>query len=471
MQASVVRERSRRRQVARARCKLGAPRVNEPSLQMSQSTENPPLEEWVRGDRVDSRVYHSETLFHEEIKRIWNRTWLYLAHESELQETGDYVVRTLGLDSVIVVRHEDGSVRVLLNRCAHRGNTVCQDDRGTSRGFRCPYHGWTYRTSGELNGVPYRSGYTPEFLKGAAGLRSAPRVDTYRGFVFASWNPTGQSLIEHLGHAASRIDRFVDASPAGTISLAAGAQKVKVHANWKIFMENTVDNYHQNFVHQAPLFSHPDLRRTSKRVSGDASVAVVRDLGNDHAELDFTPEQRAMGQVHQTSALAIDPEAAAQYEASLVEAYGQERATDLLVGGPPHLYVFPNLFILQQDVRVLTPVNVNEFTTTLYPAFLDGVPHSMNWARLRRHEQAYGPAGSVLPDDIEIFERNTRALMSETPSDLQLHRGIHRERHDSQGLAVSHLTDELGQRAIWKHYLDLMTDDADPEKGATVVVP
>jgi phenylpropionate dioxygenase-like ring-hydroxylating dioxygenase large terminal subunit len=418
------------------------------------------LREWIRPHEVDSRIYHSEELFAAEIELIWNRVWVYLAHESEIPEPGDYLRRSLGQDTVIVVRQEDGSVRVLLNRCAHRGNSVCQDDRGTSRGFRCPYHGWTYRTSGELNGVPYRSGYPADLLDGKNSLVVVPRVDQYRGFIFASWSTEGPSLREHLGDAASRIDRFCDASPTGNIRLDAGEQKVAVRANWKIFFENTVDNYHQNFVHKAPLFSHPELRKTSKRVSGDASVAVVRDLGGGHAELDFRPEQLAMGQVHQTSALNVDPAAAAVYEADMVASYGAERARDLLVGGPPHVFIFPNLFLLQQDVRVVVPVGPQEFSTTLYPAMLDGVPEPLNWARLRRHEQAYGPAGSVLPDDIEIFERNQLALASSTPSRLLLDRGIHRERRDDEGFPVSHLTDELGQRAIWRHYMSLMAPDS-----------
>jgi phenylpropionate dioxygenase-like ring-hydroxylating dioxygenase large terminal subunit len=423
------------------------------------------LEEWIRPREIDSRVYHSEELFAAEIELIWNRVWVYLAHDSEIPQPGDYLRRTLGLDTVIVVRQEDGSVRVLLNRCAHRGNSVCLDDKGTSRGFRCPYHGWTYKTSGELNGVPYRSGYPEGFLDGTTSLTAVPRVDQYRGFIFASWSPEGDSLREHLGEAASRIDRFCDASPTGMIRLDAGEQRVRVGANWKIFFENTVDNYHQNFVHKAPLFSHPELRKTSKRVSGDASTAVVRDLGGGHAELDFKPEQLAMGRVHQTSAVGADPDAAAAYEAALVSAHGADRARDLLIGGPPHVFIFPNLFLLQQDVRVVTPVSVEEFTTTLHPAMLDGVPDAINWARLRRHEQAYGPAGSVLPDDIEIFERNQLALASATPSRLLLDRGIHRERRDEQGFPVSHLTDELGQRAIWRHYMALMSQGSGGDAG------
>jgi phenylpropionate dioxygenase-like ring-hydroxylating dioxygenase large terminal subunit len=418
-----------------------------------------PLEEWVRPEQIDSRVYHSEELFAAEIELIWNRTWVYLAHASEISEPGDYLRRPLGLDTVIVVRQEDGTVRVLLNRCAHRGNSVCQDDKGNSRGFRCPFHGWTYRTSGQLNGVPYRTGYADDRLDGSTSLVIIPRVDEYRGFIFASWSETGPSLREHLGNAASRIDRFCDASPTGNIQLGAGEQKVRVRANWKIFLENTVDNYHQNFVHQAPLFSHPELRDTSKRVSGERSAAVVRDLGGGHAELDFTPEQLAMGKVHKTSAVELDPGAAQAYEAALIESHGAERTKDLLIGGPPHVFVFPNLFLLQQDARVVIPVSAKEFTTTLYPVLLEGVPDSINWARLRRHEQAYGPAGSVLPDDIEMFERNQAALESSTPSQLLLDRGLHRERRDDQGMAISHLTDELGQRAIWQHYMTLMRSE------------
>ena len=99
--------------------------------------------ELIQSDRISGRVYYDPAIFREELEKIWSREWVYVAHESEVPQPGDYVTRQIGLQPVIVSRDEDGKVHLLLNRCMHRGNTVCQSDCGNSHAFRCAYHGWT----------------------------------------------------------------------------------------------------------------------------------------------------------------------------------------------------------------------------------------------------------------------------------------------------------------------------------------
>ena len=94
-------------------------------------------EQLVKDDRVSGRVYYDPAVFEEELAKIWYRDWIYVAHESEIPEPGDYVTRRIGLQPVIVSRDEDGAVHLLLNRCMHRGNTVCQSERGNAHAFRC----------------------------------------------------------------------------------------------------------------------------------------------------------------------------------------------------------------------------------------------------------------------------------------------------------------------------------------------
>jgi phenylpropionate dioxygenase-like ring-hydroxylating dioxygenase large terminal subunit len=165
---------------------------------------------------------------------------------------GDYVTRPLGREPVIMVRGKDGAVAVLVNRCRHRGTMLCPAERGSARTFACPYHGWTYDLDGTLIGVPYPGGYE-SFDKSAHGLARAPRVASYRGFVFASLSPTGPSLAEHLGAATKLIDRSCDLSPLGEVELTAGWVKHRCAANWKMLPENDSDGYHLGFVHSAPV--------------------------------------------------------------------------------------------------------------------------------------------------------------------------------------------------------------------------
>src|SRR5262245_29280194 len=178
----------------------------------------------VREDRLHGRIYTEPAIFALEIERIFERTWVYLAHESEIAQGGDYKATYVGLQPVIVARDlDDGAVRVLFNRCRHRAAIVCQQMYGNASGFRCAYHGWTYNSRGDLVGVPFRQGYGPDFDPQELGLVPVPRVASYRDFLFASLSPEGPSLEEHLGHARPYLDRVADQRPGG-IAVRSGVQ-------------------------------------------------------------------------------------------------------------------------------------------------------------------------------------------------------------------------------------------------------
>ncbi len=165
----------------------------------------------IKPDRVHGSLYTEPEIFAEELERIWYRTWVFVGHESEVAQPGDYVRTSIGLQDVIMTRGADGAVHLLLNRCAHRGNLVCEASRGNARSFRCPYHGWTYRNTGELIGFPFNQGYGGRgTIESELSLARVPRVDSHRGFVFGSMTADGPGLAEHLGEARRR------AGPAGT---------------------------------------------------------------------------------------------------------------------------------------------------------------------------------------------------------------------------------------------------------------
>ena len=107
----------------------------------------------VKEDRIHGRVYTDPEIFEEEMEKVFYRGWVYVGHDSEIPNPGDFQLRKMGRQSVIMVRDEDGHVQLLLNRCTHRANAVCQVERGNTKKFRCAYHGWTFRTNGELLGV------------------------------------------------------------------------------------------------------------------------------------------------------------------------------------------------------------------------------------------------------------------------------------------------------------------------------
>ncbi len=168
----------------------------------------------IRHDKVHGSMYTDPTIFADELNKIWYRSWVFVGHESEVARPGDYVRKKLGLQDVIMTRDRDGQVHLLLNRCSHRGNQVCDDAKGNSSTFRCPFHGWTFRNTGELIGFPFfKGGYGQRQLDMPMGR--VPRMDSYRGFVFGSFAAEGPTLLEHLGAAAGEIDRLCGLSPGG----------------------------------------------------------------------------------------------------------------------------------------------------------------------------------------------------------------------------------------------------------------
>ena len=202
-------------------------------------------------DKIHGRLYRDPDIFEEEFTNIWYRSWLYVGHESEVPEPGDYRTKQIGRQPVIMVRDENGSVNLLLNRCPHRGNIVCQNERGNAHVFRCAYHGWTYSNRGDLLGATFVGAYGDSFQRSDYRLAPVPRVDSYRGLVFASMTDTGPTLDEHLGRVTQYLDSFIDFSPDGELEVRSGVQKARYHGNWKMMAENSLEgNYHGHFIHQ-----------------------------------------------------------------------------------------------------------------------------------------------------------------------------------------------------------------------------
>src|SRR3954471_11527495 len=225
----------------------------------------------VRRGMIPGFVYSDAEIFELEKRRVFGRAWMFLAHESEIPEPGDYVVRRIMDDSFIVVRDESGSVQVLFNMCLHRGMQVCRAELGNASHFRCPYHGWSYRNDGRLVGLPFhKDAYGGEggFPRPSQTPLPAPALATYNGLIFLSMDPDAPPLREYLGDFTFFLDYYTRQSASG-IELC-GPQRWRVKANWKIGAENFAgDMYHTPQTHSSVveigLFREP---RAEKRKDG-----------------------------------------------------------------------------------------------------------------------------------------------------------------------------------------------------------
>ena len=428
----------------------------------------PDYDALVQAEKVHGSIYSDPVIFEEELERIFHQGWVFVGHEGEVPEKGDYRSCKIGRKPVILVRGEDGAVRVLMNRCTHRATLLCPYERGNSRHFTCAYHGWTFRNTGELVGVPHPEQYGDDFDTASYGLRAVPRCSSYRGFVFASLSPTGPTLEDYLGpRVRAEIDFASDLSPRGEIEVTSGVHKYGYPGNWKLQFENSVDGYHITFLHRS--YFQIVKERTGvdgARIATGTSPALVRSVGNGHIAWDMSPVgygEAAIAQMKGSTGWSR------QYYDDLVDAHGLERAHEVLAHGAGHVAIFPNLVVIASQLRVIRPVSVDETEVFIYPTLLGGVPSEVNEDRLRRHESFYGPAGGGATDDLEVFERVTEGLRADVDPWVSIERGAGQERLDEDGSTVGQITSELSNRAILGYWKQVMKGgrDAEPAHSAS----
>ena len=164
--------------------------------------------------RVHRSSMTSPEIYELERQRIFDRCWLYLGHESEVPNPGDYARRTVAERPLFFARNRDGELVVFHNTCPHRGALICRADHGNAPVFQCFYHAWSFNTSGELIGMPDIEGYGPDFDRAEMALRS-PRFASYQGFIFVCFDRETEPLIDYLAGAAEYLDLIADQTPEG----------------------------------------------------------------------------------------------------------------------------------------------------------------------------------------------------------------------------------------------------------------
>ncbi len=404
--------------------------------------------------RVHGSAYTDPAIFELELERIFEQTWVYVGHESEILQPGDFRTTTIGTQPVIVSRGPDGAVNVLMNRCRHRGSIVCREERGRTAQFRCPYHGWTYRVDGRLTSIAQADGYPDDFDKLAFGLAPVPRLAIYRGLIFASLSPSGETLEERLRDVRKYVDLWADRSPTGEATLTKARHRYSYPGNWKLQMDNGVDGYHGNYAHESYV---KIMERAEETSFGDFAqlrrTGYTRGLSHGDGLID-RPYGGMAGQFDY-----LDP-ALTTYHRQLEERDGAERAKALQ--GQQNLFVFPNLFLFEGHIRVIRPVRFDETVVELYPFELVGAPAEVNTGRLAVHERFFGPAGFGAPDDVEMFVNVWSGLKARSVDWLFMSRGMHRETRNDDGEHVCHSTDEAPQRAAYREWRRLMSGVPQP---------
>ncbi|MBL4620929.1 MAG: Rieske 2Fe-2S domain-containing protein [Immundisolibacteraceae bacterium] len=416
------------------------------------------IDAMVHREKVHRRLFTDPAIFELEMERIFEKTWVYVGHEGEIPNSGDYRRSKIGLQPVIVVRNKADHVGVFINACRHRAATVCQPERGNARNFLCAYHGWGYDLDGKLVTVPIEQGQFDQFDRENYGLIRVAKVAIHAGFIFASFNEQVMPLEQHLGAAAQYLSGFVDLSPTGRLLVDSGVHKYEYPNNWKTQVENGVDGYHAMVTHGSFLGGVlPErLGRDISGMMSDEAPCYSWGLKGDHGMLD-------MRQTNRSAILGVKAEnlpiATQEYQRLLLQRLGdQQRFEEVLFnngGDGYNLAVYPNLFIIGSQIRMIQPVAVDKTEIFSSPTLLEGAPDEYNTQRLRSHEDFYGPASFGAPDDIEMFTRQAEGLQGKANQWLMYDRGLDRETEHADGV-YSKLADESAHRALWAHYRRLM---------------
>jgi len=401
--------------------------------------------------RINRRIYGDPDIFELEQERIFARCWLFIGHESQVRKAGDFVTTYMGQDPVILTRDQDGRIGVFLNNCPHRGRQVCELDRGNQRLFVCPYHGWSFRSDGELAAVPYlKDAYYGELDRSQLGLKRCAQVESYRGLIFATWDPDAPPLRDYLGDMAWYLDITLNRSAAGT-ELIGPPQKFRIKANWKTGAENFISDFsHAQTIAHASAF----------KLSGGAGEAPP----DGGAQANPAPGH---GLFMYLGRNRLGYGTGKHIEMHLPEAH--ERLGELRAGGYIDVAagtVFPNLSFNMMptisDLRVWMPRGPHEMEVWTWGLVDAGVPDEVKALMYQSFQRAFGAAGMLEQDDGDHWQSITTAAQGHVGRNEWSHLGMglgHEFYRDDMPGQLGLLISEANARAFYRRWRDLILTD------------
>lgn len=422
------------------------------------------LKRLVRPDRVHGSVYTDPGIFDLEMERIFGRAWIYLGHESQLPKRGDFITATVGRQSIIAVRHSDGSVRAFHNRCTHRGNQLAVESCGQVRFFRCAYHGWTFRTDGSLHSVPLKRGYDESrFASAALAMRAVPRVGVRSGFIFAKLSPDGPDLEEFLNGTISSLDDLVNRAPSGAIEVCGRPFRFLLRANWKLFLENLMDAMHARIVHESTVDAARARLAASRHRAADSFadeiIAAVERNGSSY-EVWEKIGTTVYPNGHSFIGGFFNPRNyPASYVAALEASHGRQRAEEILSVNRHNTIIYPSVTTqaAYQQLRVIRPLAVDRTLIENYQFRLLGAP-AENTARAMTFANVQNsPSAMVMSDDIEIYNRVQQGLTARDPEWIDLRRNVQDDAKSRKASRGGLGTSELPIRNQFRAWLEYMS--------------
>ena len=402
-------------------------------------------------------IFADEGVYELELKRIFARAWNFMCHESQIPAPGDFFMNYIGEDEVIVVRGRDRRVNVLLNTCAHRGNSVCRAELGNARSFFCSYHGWNYDLDGSLMGVRGEDVfYRGNLDRKAWGLTPAAQVATYRGFVFATLDPGAPALEEYLGWVG-RLGIDLVAS-RGEVEFLDGVRKNRVKCNWKLAVDNLYDWYHVQVSHGSAL-KVGVLREESLRPM--QQIVLLGDYGHGIGGPGLSEEDfdEAVERVRNGGGKRQF------YDGRVAERMAPETQRELGPVGKRvlgHPNTFPNLWISSTpEICLRIPRGPDETELWWFAYRTRDMDERKRRAALHVTNHLFAPGGLLEQDDAENWSHATRSAKGrfarQLPLNFTMGKGADRVTADASGQrGIETVVNEHGQRWTWQSWQEWM---------------
>lgn len=426
------------------------------------------LNRLVEPDRVHKSVYTDPAIFDLEMERIFERIWVYCGHESQVKAPGDYHAVQIGRQPMVMVRQADGRINVLYNRCPHRGVQLVGNQCGnTGSAFVCSYHAWSFHLDGSVRAIPLAKGYEGTRLNRDnpdCRMKRAARVDSYRGFVFASLAADGPTLEEFLGESKVAFDDMCDRSPVGEVEVVPVCHRVVQHSNWKFFMENQLDALHPSVTHQSTGIS---AARVEKRLKAEGKTPplyyhMLSAFASSFEQWDAVQTlnfPRGHGILKAYMGLRPQDPDTLEYEALLKLAYGEARTEEYLTRSIHHVLVYPYLSVQSplQQLRCLRPLSADKTLSEIWHFRLKGAPEAIYRRSLWYYNLVNSPATMINADDLENWTKGQWGLQSNGGDWVSFHRYHGDDREENGVIYSQHGTSEAVMRSqfrAWKTYLE-----------------